>query len=268
MYCVGTQNRKLSRLDGWPMRSPVNASMKPSRATAHDSGPMWVGRVGSRTCSPQWCRKPPFRRSPPARSMTWCAGHGDERHLQEPSQPTMRGDRQEGEAPPTDRGRLALSVDRLTDVKVRQNERIISVAAAGVNGDGRREVLGLDFGPSEAETFRTGFLCKLRSAACVASSQAGDPMPMRTSRPRSPRCSTRSGSAAACTSCTTSWGMPAATAAARPLRLHADRLRPGRCRSRPRSVAQGRARSPINRVCRTPVTLVRPARRSRGNVVM
>jgi len=45
---VGTQNRKLSRLNGWPMRSPVNASLRPSRATAHDSGPMWIGRVGSR----------------------------------------------------------------------------------------------------------------------------------------------------------------------------------------------------------------------------
>ena len=30
--------RTLSRLDGWPMHSPVNASPSPSRATAHDSG--------------------------------------------------------------------------------------------------------------------------------------------------------------------------------------------------------------------------------------
>jgi transposase-like protein len=30
-----------------------------------------------------------------------------------------------------------------------------------VNGDGRREVLGLDIGPSEAETFWTAFLRKL-----------------------------------------------------------------------------------------------------------
>src|SRR5437870_13781926 len=34
------------RLDGWPMPSPVNASPRPSRATAHDLGPMWIGRVG------------------------------------------------------------------------------------------------------------------------------------------------------------------------------------------------------------------------------
>src|ERR1700720_983303 len=51
-----------------------------------------------------------------------------------------------------------------TYVKVRQNGRIVSVAviiAVAVNGDGRREILGLDIGPSEAETFWTGFLRKL-----------------------------------------------------------------------------------------------------------
>jgi transposase-like protein len=51
-----------------------------------------------------------------------------------------------------------------TYVKVRQNHRIVSVAvivAVGVNTDGRREVLGLDIGPSEAETFWTEFLRKL-----------------------------------------------------------------------------------------------------------
>jgi hypothetical protein len=40
--------RVLSRLNGWPARSPVNASPLPSRATAHDSGSVWIGRVGSR----------------------------------------------------------------------------------------------------------------------------------------------------------------------------------------------------------------------------
>ena len=42
-----------------------------------------------------------------------------------------------------------------TYVKVRQNGRIVSVAliiAVGVNSDGRREVLGLDIGPSEARS--------------------------------------------------------------------------------------------------------------------
>jgi transposase-like protein len=48
-----------------------------------------------------------------------------------------------------------------TYVKVRQNGRIVSVAviiAVGVNTDGRREVLGMQIGASEAETFWTGFL--------------------------------------------------------------------------------------------------------------
>ena len=48
-----------------------------------------------------------------------------------------------------------------TYVKVRQNGRIVSVAvivAVGVNSDGRREVLGMDIGPSEAEPFWTAFL--------------------------------------------------------------------------------------------------------------
>jgi transposase-like protein len=46
----------------------------------------------------------------------------------------------------------------------RQDGRVVSVAviiAVGVNGDGRREVLGMDIGPSEAETFWTDFLRKL-----------------------------------------------------------------------------------------------------------
>jgi putative transposase len=51
-----------------------------------------------------------------------------------------------------------------TYVKVRQASRVVSVAvivAVGVNSDGRREVLGLDIGPSEAETFWMSFLRKL-----------------------------------------------------------------------------------------------------------
>ena len=52
-----------------------------------------------------------------------------------------------------------------TYVKVRQNGRIVSVAvtvAVAVNTDGRREVLGMDIGASEAETFWTEFLRKLK----------------------------------------------------------------------------------------------------------
>jgi putative transposase len=51
-----------------------------------------------------------------------------------------------------------------TYVKARQASRVVSIAvivAVGVNSDGRREVLGMDIGPSEAETFWTAFLRKL-----------------------------------------------------------------------------------------------------------
>ena len=51
-----------------------------------------------------------------------------------------------------------------TYLRVRRGGRIVSVAVAiaiGVNGDGRREVLGLDICPSEAETFWDEFLRKL-----------------------------------------------------------------------------------------------------------
>jgi transposase-like protein len=51
-----------------------------------------------------------------------------------------------------------------TYLKVRQSGRIVSVAviiAVGVNSDGRREVLGMAIGPSEAEPFWTDFLRQL-----------------------------------------------------------------------------------------------------------
>ena len=52
-----------------------------------------------------------------------------------------------------------------TYLKVRQGGRIISVAAiiaVAVNTDGRREIIGLKIGPSEAETFWTDFLRSLK----------------------------------------------------------------------------------------------------------
>ena len=63
-----------------------------------------------------------------------------------------------------------------TYVKVRETGRIVSVAviiAVGVNTDGRREVLGMAIGPSEAETFWTSFLRKLAPPRS-ARRQAGD----------------------------------------------------------------------------------------------
>ena len=49
-------------------------------------------------------------------------------------------------------------------MKVRRNHRIVSVAVivAVGNTDGQREVLGMDIGPSEVETFWVEFLRKLR----------------------------------------------------------------------------------------------------------
>ena len=52
-----------------------------------------------------------------------------------------------------------------TYVKVREGGRIVSVAAiiaVAVNTDGRREILGLGVGPSEAEPFWTEFLRSLK----------------------------------------------------------------------------------------------------------
>lgn len=58
-----------------------------------------------------------------------------------------------------------------TDVKVRQNGRIISVAvtiavavnsAVAVHSEGRREVLGMAIGSSEAEAFWLEFLRSLK----------------------------------------------------------------------------------------------------------
>ncbi len=51
-----------------------------------------------------------------------------------------------------------------TYLKVRRRGRIVSVAviiAGGVNTDGRRAVLGMEIGTSEAEAVRTEFLRKL-----------------------------------------------------------------------------------------------------------
>lgn len=53
-----------------------------------------------------------------------------------------------------------------TYLKVRQGGRIVSVAAivaVAANTDGRREIIGLTIGPSEAETFWTEFLRRLKS---------------------------------------------------------------------------------------------------------
>ena len=49
---VGTQIDVASRLNGWPMRSPTDASPPPSRVTPHGSGPMRFATPSSQwTCT-------------------------------------------------------------------------------------------------------------------------------------------------------------------------------------------------------------------------
>ena len=58
-------------------------------------------------------------------------------------------------------------------MKVREAGRIVSVAvtmAVAVNTDGRREVLGMAIGASEAETFWVEFLRRSSGAGSPASS--------------------------------------------------------------------------------------------------
>ena len=48
---VGTWDY-FSRLNGWPMHSPADASPTPSRAPAHGLGPMWIATPSSQgTCT-------------------------------------------------------------------------------------------------------------------------------------------------------------------------------------------------------------------------
>lgn len=131
-----------------------------------------------------------------------------------------------------------------TYVKVRQNGRIVSVAvivAVGVNSDGRREVLGMDIGPSEAETFWTAFLRKLarrglRGVKLVVSDAHEG---IKATRPR---CSTPAGSAAASTSCAMHWPMPARAGGASSLPSSPPPLP----RTMPRPQRPSGARSPIS----------------------
>jgi hypothetical protein len=53
---VGTRDN-LSRLNGWPMHSPTDASPTPSRAPAHGSGPMWVKARSRGELGTAWQRR-------------------------------------------------------------------------------------------------------------------------------------------------------------------------------------------------------------------
>jgi hypothetical protein len=49
---VFASSRIFTRLNGWPMRSPTDASPPPLRTTTHGSGPMWIATPSSRrTCT-------------------------------------------------------------------------------------------------------------------------------------------------------------------------------------------------------------------------
>ena len=51
-HSVGVPRVLFSRLNTQPMRTPVNASPKPSRASAHDSGTVWFARPSlAETCT-------------------------------------------------------------------------------------------------------------------------------------------------------------------------------------------------------------------------
>jgi len=63
-----------------------------------------------------------------------------------------------------------------TYIRVRLDGRVVSVAAivaVGVNTDGRREILGLSLGPSEAETFWSDFLRKLQKRGLQGDAHEG-----------------------------------------------------------------------------------------------
>ena len=103
-----------------------------------------------------------------------------------------------------------------TYVKVRQTGRIVSVAvtvAVAVNDQGRREVLGVAIGASEAETFWTEFLRSLarRGLRGVKLVISDDHKGLKAAATRilAPH-----GKDAACTSPATCWPMPAARAGA------------------------------------------------------
>src|SRR5438094_6102975 len=137
----------------------------PSCAKAATSRASWNRAGWQRRRWRQWCRRPTCTASRPARSTTVKAmgmtgiSKSQVSRLCEEIDDKVKAFLSrpiEGDWP-------YLWIDA-TYVKVRQSGRIVSVAviiAVGVNSDGRREVLGMDIGPSEAETFWTEFLRKL-----------------------------------------------------------------------------------------------------------
>jgi putative transposase len=143
-----------------------------------------------------------------------------------------------------------------TYVKVRQNGRIVSVAvivAVGVNSDGRREVLRIGIGPSEAETFWTAFLRQLarrglRGVKLVVSDahEGIKPTVAKVLDASWQRCRVHF--------MRNALGACRQERAARRLRLHRHSVCPGRRRGRANPVAQGRRPAPPQaaQTCRLP----------------
>src|SRR5262249_42154699 len=103
-----------------------------------------------------------------------------------------------------------------TYVKVREGGRIISVAviiAVGANADGRREVLGMEVGPSEAEPFWTKFLRSLTGRGLRGVKLVISDSHEVWRRPRA-RCLARPGSVAPFTSCAMRWPTSRSSSAA------------------------------------------------------
>ena len=139
-----------------------------------------------------------------------------------------------------------------TYLKVREGGRIISVAAiiaVAVTTDGRREIVGLGIGPSEAEPFWSGFLKGL-----VKRGLKGVKLVITDAHDgcvtRSPACSAPLGNAVACIGCgmpwhmyqraSTRWSPPrSARPSCSPSRGRPPDLAP-RCRSAPPALAQAR----------------------------
>ena len=97
-----------------------------------------------------------------------CQGARHERRLQKPGEPPLRRHRRPRQNLPRSphRGRLALSLDR-RDLCESSGERPYRLSSSHrcrwSQSDGRREVLGMDIGPSEAETFWHCLLAQART---------------------------------------------------------------------------------------------------------
>ncbi len=196
---------------------------------------------------------------PPARSTIWSRRWRD-RHLQEPGQPAVPGDRRACERLPgtADRRRVwpYLWIDA-TYVKVRPEppDRLgrrhrggwRQHGLGGARGHHRglprwEPVLGLDIGPSEAETFWTEFLRKLARRGLrgvkLVISDAHEGIKASVAKVM-----TASWQRCRSTSCATSWPMPA-LGPARRLGLHRHRLRPGGRRGSSPAMASGGRSTP------------------------